>query len=247
VHPRRREQTISISAPTDNHSLMAIREGLRVFCDYGTDQYLRVGGVRSLGELEDLWAINSEAYGEASIAYEKFKDWWLSFPLGLHALFFRNRVMGAIGIWPLSTHCAGLLTSAGLLTTAQLRECEITGRRMRTFREAPARFWYISGVVLRPELRGSCAIRILLSHGVRSWLSSANIEFPCELLALAYSEQGQSLLERFNFFKIQNASSMPDHAPLFGLRLANKQQLVSLLKARDQKSTNRTIRSISRL
>ena len=210
----------------DNPAVIAIQEAIRYFCDDGTYQQLRVGQVRSLGELEDLWAIDNEAYGEASITYEKFKDWWLSFPLGLHALFFRNRVMGAIGIWPLSARCAGLLT------TARLKESELTGRRMRTFREAPTRFWCFSGIVLRPELRGTRAVRILLSHGVRSWLSSANIEFPSELLALAYSEQGQSLLDRLNFFKIQNATSMPDRVPLFGLQLDSKQQLVSSLKER---------------
>jgi hypothetical protein len=78
---------------------------------------------------------------------------------------------------------------------ALLKESEITGRQMRVFRDAPARYWYVSGIVLRPELIGCRAIRILLSHGVGSWLSSANIEFPSELLALAYSKQGQALLE----------------------------------------------------
>jgi hypothetical protein len=33
--------------------------------------------------------------------------------------------------------------------------------------------------------------------------------------ALAYSKQGQALLEGFNFFKIQNACMMPDRVPLF--------------------------------
>jgi hypothetical protein len=50
--------------------------------------------------------------------------------------------------------------------------------------------------------------------------------------ALGYSEQGQALLEGFNFFKIQNATMMPDRVPLFGLELADKQQLVSLLRHR---------------
>jgi hypothetical protein len=134
--------------------------------------------------------------------------------------------MGAIGIWPLSTSCAGLLKAA------RLKESEITGRQMRMFRDAPAQYWYVSGIVLRPELIGGRAIRILLSHGVGSWLSSANIQFPSELLALAYSKQGQVLLEGFNFFKIQNASMMPDRVPMFGLQLADEQQLVSFLKDR---------------
>ena len=50
--------------------------------------------------------------------------------------------------------------------------------------------------------------------------------------ALAYSKQGQALLEGFNFFKIQNAATMPDRVPLFGLQLADKQQLVSFFKER---------------
>lgn len=103
---------------------------------------------------------------------------------------------------------------------------------MRAFNTAPARFWYVSGIVLRPELIGSRAIRILLSHGVGSWLSEANIQFPGELLALAYSQQGQALLEGFNFFKIQNGGTMPDRVPLFGLRLESKQLFVSSLKER---------------
>jgi hypothetical protein len=74
------------------------------------------------------------------------------------------------------------------------------------------------------------AIRILLSHGIGSWLSSANIQFPSELLALAYSKQRQAFLEGFNFFKVQNADTMPDRVPLFGLQLHDKQHLISFLK-----------------
>ncbi len=109
--------------------------------------------------------------------------------------------MGAIGIWPLSARCAGLLT------TAHLKESQLTGRTMHTFVSAPAHFWYISGIVLRPELIGGRAIKILLSHGIGSWLATAQFKFPCELLALAYSDQGQALLEGFNFFKAAECKS----------------------------------------
>ena len=219
------DQAVS-SIVLDNPAFAAIHHVVRHFCQDGVHEHLRVGHIRSCAELHDLWAIDNEAYGEASITYEKFEDWWRSFPSGLRAIFFRTRVMGAIGIWPLSGSCAGLLKAA------RLKESEITGRQMRLFKEAPARYWYVSGIVLRPELIGGRAIRILLSHGVGSWLSSANIEFPSQLLALAYSKKGEALLEGFNFFKIQNASTMPDRVPLFGLQLADKQQLVSLLRDR---------------
>ena len=51
-------------------------------------------------------------------------------------------------------------------------------------------------------------------------------------LALAYSAQGQALLEGFNFFRIQNGAAMPDHVPLFGLELDTREQFVSLLKGK---------------
>jgi hypothetical protein len=209
----------------DNPCLAAIRDALRNFCA-DDHQQLRVGPVRSPAELEDLWAIDNAAYGEASITYEKFRDWWSSFPLGLQALFFRNRIMGAIGLWPLSPRCSRLLKSA------QFKESQLIGRTMRSYLDSPARSWYVSGIVLRPQLIGSRAIRVLLSQGMGSWLKSPNIGFPGELLALAYSAQGQALLEGFNFFRIQNGAAMPDHVPLFGLELDTREQFVSLLRAR---------------
>ena len=134
--------------------------------------------------------------------------------------------MGAIGIWPLSDRYGRLLKSA------QLRESQLIGRMMRRHLEQPPRFWYLSGLVLRPQLSGSRAIRLLLSQGIGFWLKSPNIIFPCELLALAYSAQGQALLERFNFFRVQNAAAMPDHVPLFCLELDNREQFVSMLEER---------------
>ena len=71
-----------------------------------------------------------------------------------------------------------------------------------------------------------------MSQGIASCLRFPNVVFPCELLALAYSAQGQALLEGLNFFRIQNAAAMPDHVPLFGLELENREQLVSLLKGK---------------
>ena len=103
---------------------------------------------------------------------------------------------------------------------------------MRPFISGPTQFWYISGIVLRPELKGGRAIKILLSRGVGCWLTKAHIHFPCQLFALAYSEQGQALLEGFDFFKLRNAKAMPDGAPLFALQVSDREQLLSSLNSR---------------
>jgi hypothetical protein len=139
-------------------------------------------------------------------------------------LLLEDRVVGAIGIWPLSERCARRLAAG------RIKESEITGRMMRG--RKPARCWYVSGIVLGPEIAGGAAIRALFSQGIGSWLTRGNIEFPCELLALANSLEAETLLQGFNFFKVQNAKAMPDNVPLFGLKMDTKEELVSLLRAR---------------
>jgi hypothetical protein len=162
----------------ENPAFIAIREAVRNFCQDGLHEHLQVRYIRSAAELEDLWEIDNAAYGEASITYERFQDWWFSYPSGLHALFFRTRVMGAIGIWPLSPR------NAELFTSGRIRESQLNGRTMRPFMNSPTRFWYISGIVLRSELRGGRAIKILLSRGIGCWLASALIDFPVSYLRL---------------------------------------------------------------
>lgn len=155
---------------------------------------MQLGHIRSRAELEDLWEIDSAAYGEASITYEKFQDWWFFYPSDLHACSFVPVSWGLSALGPLSTR------SAELFTTGRLKESQLNGRAMRPFINASTRFSYISRIVLRSELRGGRAIKILLSRGIGCWPATAHIHFPCQLLALAYSEQVQALLDEFDSF-----------------------------------------------
>jgi hypothetical protein len=191
-----------------------------------SDHQFRVDAIRSTAELKELWAIDKAAYGETSITYEKFLDWWSSFPLGLWALFFQESVAGAIGIWPLS------LRAAKWLKSAKLKESELTGSIMRPFTRTPARAWYVSGLVLQPQVAGSEAIRTLFSRGIGSWLRRTKIAFPCQVLALAYFPETEVLLESFGFYRIQHASAMPDQVSLFGLELNTREQFILMLKDR---------------
>src|SRR5258708_29804001 len=100
---------------------------------------------------------------------------------------------------------------------------------MRAFINYSTQFWYISGIVLRSELRGGRAIKILLSPAIGCLLARAHIHFPCDLLSLAYSEQGQAVLEGFDFFKLQKAKAVPDRVPLFSLEVSDREQLLASL------------------
>ena len=140
-------------------------------------------------------------------------------------LHWEKRIGGAIGLWPFSERAAPRLTNG------QMKEADLTGEMMRPFREAPTRYWYVSGIVLRPELGGTRAIRVLLGDGLSHWIYTAAITFPFQLLALASSKEGELLLARFGFYCYQKAHAMPDGVALFALD-ASREEFISLLKAR---------------
>jgi hypothetical protein len=95
-------------------------------------------------------------------------------PPGLMVLNWNQGIGGAIGLWPLSDR------SAAPLTNAQMKEADVTGRSAK-HRLANGN---ISGMVLRPELIGTCAIRVLLGDGLCHWFNTGAIAYPCQLLAL---------------------------------------------------------------
>jgi hypothetical protein len=78
----------------------------------------------------------------------------------LLVLHWDQHIGGAIGLWPPSERAAARLTNA------RMKGADVTGRMMRRFHKTAARKWYISGMVLRPELIGTCAIRVLLGDGL---------------------------------------------------------------------------------
>ncbi len=192
-----------------------------------TTHQFRLGSISSPDELEELWAIDNSAYGTASITYEKFLDCWRAYPPGLLVLHWDQHIGGAIGLWPLSERAAARLTNA------RMKESDLTGRMMRRYRKAPACKWYISGMVLRPELIGTCAIRVLLGDGLCHWFSTAAIAFPFQLLVLSPPwPESELLLASFGFYCWQKAHAMPDGVDLFILDVANREEFISLLEAR---------------
>ena len=177
-----------------------------------------VRAVANPAELEQLWMLDRAAYAQASITYEQFLGWWNAFPPGLKALFSDSKVMGAIGIWPLSDQWATRFKNG------QTREAELPPEMLRAFQNSAAKAWYCSGIVLKPELRKSPAIQCLLTRALKQWLEDGHTEYPLELLALAYSDSGEALLKRSGFLRLQNASCMADGFPLYGVQLPSKME-----------------------
>jgi hypothetical protein len=187
---------------------------------------LRLGSVSSSDELAQLWTIDKSAYGEASLTYEQFAGWWCAYPSGLLVLHWDQRIGGAIGLRPLSGRAAARFTNG------KMKEANITGRMMHRFRQIPAHKWYISGMVLRPDLSGTCswqgnAIAAVLNQWRRPLPKSTRIP-----LALSPWPESELLLGSFGFYCCQKAHAMPDGFALYALDVASRDDFASLLQAR---------------
>ena len=68
-----------------NPNETALTSALRVTKRRETPPF-SVGTVRSVAELEDLWRIDRDAYGEANLPFDVFMDWWKRYQPGLVAL-----------------------------------------------------------------------------------------------------------------------------------------------------------------
>jgi hypothetical protein len=118
------------------------------------DLRFQVGEVASIDKLSELWEIDKAAYGEASLTWEAFKGWWRSYRPGLKTLFLEDRVVGAIGIWPLSERCARRLAAG------RIKESEITGRMMRGRKACSllVSIWHRSGTGNRRRRRDKSVV-----------------------------------------------------------------------------------------
>jgi transcriptional regulator with XRE-family HTH domain len=217
-----------ITDPLENPHLLAIFEALRHTAPRSLKANLRIGVIRSKAELHNLWAIDNQAYPDGNITFEHFLELWEAFPTGLHVLFHENEIMGAIGIWPVTRGWAEKLKAA------RLKEAQLDGRMVQMAARGPANLWYVTGLMLRPELigRGGGVMR-LLNSALTSWLEKADHRYPSEILALAYSAHGSRMLDRFRFHIIQHSENMPDKLDLYGLILPSRNELLRLLRERN--------------
>jgi hypothetical protein len=214
------------TAPISGYSL-AVDEALS-WMDSDVPKY-SVRQIQTTEELEKLWKIDMEAYQDASITLDEFYSWWDKYEFGLKALFLGDKVIGAFGLWPLSSKMSRQFKE-GEVCEGDLRPTELIETDSRK-----TRYWYVSGIVLRPEFRKPSKtnpIVTLLTIGLNIWMESGHLDFPVEVSAIAYSIQGKRLLERFGFIKIRDLCSDTNPYPLYCLKARSKHDLANILRKR---------------
>ena len=169
----------------------------------------RLGSISAPDELAELWAIDKTAYGEASSRLVA------RLPSGIDGSElesrhrWRNRLVASFRPFCGTPH-----------------KCPNEGGRCdgphdAPFRKTPARKWYISGMVRRPEFIGTCAIRVLVGDGLCHWFNRRDrrpVPTSCPP-----SPEAEDLLTRFGFHCWQKAHAMPDGIALFALDLVNRE------------------------
>jgi hypothetical protein len=185
--------------------------------------------IQTTEELTELWNIDRSAYQDVSLSIEEFYNWWSLFEYGLKAIFYRDTIIGALGIWPLREKDAFKFKSG------EIKERELLPMPLEEVKSSGSRYWYASGIVLRNEYRLKSKknpVGELLKIGLNTWIESPYIRFPAEVCSIAISQAGQRMLERFSFIQIKKRLSDVDPFPFYLFRAQTKYDLFKLLNKR---------------
>lgn len=188
-------------------------------------QTIHLQPVESLDQLQELFAIDAEAYQECSLEFEVFRQWWERYPLGSRVLLADGQIAASIGIYPLYSEQFAAFQHGKIpeqhLRPVTLAECEFK----------PARTWYASGIVVATQLRGwGSPLGRLMRGGLSEWLNSGHIAYPLEILAIAEYDEGRKLLELLGFCKVRVGAELPDGCDLYKVQFENYEQALSLVQ-----------------
>lgn len=172
-----------------------------------------VRSVDTLLDLRYIWEIDNSAYGDANITFEVYSSWWLAFRHGLYALYFDDRPVGAIGLWPVPVDWLSALRKGDAC------EADLTASQIAQAGASPAAHWYVSGVVLDPAWQHTNAITTLLRDTTLSWAVECDLAFPVQLSAMAISEAGERLLAKYGFALTTPSFKMKDRYSLYERQL----------------------------
>lgn len=167
--------------------------------------------------LDQLYQIDCEAYGAHAVDRSILESWVKVCPESITLIMDGDSIAGAFGLLAISEE--------------QIRQFIAGNLRESEFKCLPDsienhRFWYWSGIVLAKKYRlsRSSPLRKLLSWGIDCWLTSDRLAKDAYLYSSPCTQEGQNLLDRFEFEKIKSAEEMADDIPLYVREIKNPQQ-----------------------
>lgn len=190
-----------------------------------------VRNIQTITELKKLWEIDAEAYGEASLNYQTFQEWWLAYQKGLYAIFIDGEVVGALGIWPATKKWTDELSS-GISG-----EKDLPIDAIKRAGERGTDHWYISGLVIKKQLKRSAAVPVLLKEATLGWAIDSKLKHPVNLSAIAISDDGEKLLSRYGFNLVTPGNKMIGGYSLYSKEVG-RSDILNLIQMHDTSKQN---------
>ena len=147
-----------------------------------------VGYVENVDDLDKVYALDCAAYGELNIDRNTLVSWWHLHNKGIFVVKKDLKVIGAMGIFPLSVKVYNALKSG------KLSENEIYPSKYKE-----SKYWYVSGIVIDEKYRSTRVILYILYISMWMWFRDNKFSEDVVIGSIPISEMGKKLLNRFKF------------------------------------------------
>ncbi len=184
--------------------------------------------VAARSDIEKIADLDENEYHDDSVALPGLTGWFEKYSRGAFVLEYQpdsqpKRIVGALGIWPITAD------AFEQITTGRLDEVDIGSKHIcAEAKSVKYRHWYVGDIIIDAEFRRkglfSTPALTLLGRGLREWLKIGHFADAVDLCAIGVADEGGSLLEHFGFQRAtdsQNAAvSCPRGRPVFKASIA---------------------------
>jgi hypothetical protein len=179
--------------------------------------------VATRSDIETIADLDQNEYHDDSVDLPGLTGWFEKYSRGAFVLEYQpdnqpKRIVGALGIWPITAD------AFEQITTGQLDEIDIASKHIcASAQNAKYRHWYVGDIIIDAEFRRkglfSAPAATLLGRGLQEWLKIGHFDDDIDLCAIGVADQGGALLEHFGFQRATDsqhaAISCPRGRPVF--------------------------------
>jgi hypothetical protein len=164
-------------------------------------------------DLQAIYRLSSQVYGEAAVDLETRRRWSQLFPDGNLGCFFCDELVGFLSIWPISA------ADAAGLESGQLHEGMILPLSQDECRQHPAQHWLCLSIIIADLFRGMAAspIKHLIEQALLQVWQQKLLQEPFTLYAQASTPEGLQMMLRSGFSQRRSAEEMPNALPLHAI------------------------------
>lgn len=156
--------------------------------------------IKTEKDFYEIDALYQSCFGEASVPTFVQFSWWKKFPKGIIGLYYNELIIGGLSYWTLNSLGFNQF-SEGTLAEKEISIAHINPSKLHGI--------YISEIALKNEFR-----HLKISHLLMDYFFEHRPK-KLPILALAYSNEGRKILEKYGFQLFLPASKTADKQDLY--------------------------------